>query len=402
MDPVIEPGMTPGQRIKLYRRRAGLTQEVCAQLKGVTVSAWRKWESGERSVNTLSDWVDIARILRVRDLYRITGMPVGHLPDDPVDHELVKPLRAAIHAYGPPEIELMPLRELRTAVRLAWTTWHQSRQRYSYTGPSLPGLVQAVTAAVASTDGDSRRDALRISADLYLLVRSYAKRIGAHDVALVAADRALAAARDADDPIYRGAGAWNLGQALSMRGHAEESAELCRSAIAELRAIDDQDPVRLSVLGGLNLLLSVQAARLHNDRDTAVVLSEAEKLAAVVGETTHHWLFFGPINVGIHRAAVALELSRHGEALKLGERVDVTGSPSVERRHSHLLHLARGYATQRDDVAASLMLSRAHQESPEDSRLSLTMRALLRELLARETPTTRPELRSLADQVGVA
>lgn len=77
MDPVIEPGMTPGQRIKLYRRRAGLTQEVCAQLKGVTVSAWRKWESGERSVNTLSDWVDIARILRVRDLYRITGLPVG-------------------------------------------------------------------------------------------------------------------------------------------------------------------------------------------------------------------------------------------------------------------------------------------------------------------------------------
>jgi hypothetical protein len=37
--PHIEPGMTPGERIKLYRRRAGLTQEQAAQLKSCTVSA---------------------------------------------------------------------------------------------------------------------------------------------------------------------------------------------------------------------------------------------------------------------------------------------------------------------------------------------------------------------------
>src|SRR5262249_10938761 len=79
----IEPGMTPAERIKLYRRRAGLTQEQAAQLKGCSVSTWRKWESGERQVNSLGDWVEVARILRIRDLYRLTGLPVAELPDEP-------------------------------------------------------------------------------------------------------------------------------------------------------------------------------------------------------------------------------------------------------------------------------------------------------------------------------
>ncbi|MFI5833232.1 helix-turn-helix domain-containing protein [Micromonospora sp. NPDC051300] len=402
MEPAITPGMTPGQRIKLYRKRAGLTQEVAAQLKGVTVSAWRKWESGERSVNTLGDWIDIARILRVRDLYRLTGLPVGHLPDDPAEHETVKPLRAAIHAYTPADDNPMSLTELRAAVDLAWTTWYQSRQRYTYTGPVLPGLIHAAGVALNQTSGASRREALRIAADLYLLVRAYAKRVGANDVALIAADRALSAARDADDPIYRGSAAWNLGQVLSNRGHTEESAALCRGAIADLAAVDDQDPVRLSVLGGLHLLLSIQAARLRDERVSLQALDDADRIAAATGETRHHWIFFGPVNAGIHRAAATLELSRPGEALRVGERVDASLSPSIERRHSHFLHLARGYATQRDDLAAVHMLLRADRESPEESRLNLLMRATVRELLARETPTTRPELRLLADRVGVA
>jgi DNA-binding XRE family transcriptional regulator len=402
VEPVITPGMTPGQRIKLYRQRAGLTQEVAAQLKGVTVSAWRKWESGERSVNTLGDWIDIARILRVRDLYRLTGLPVGHLPDEPTEHDTVRPLRAAIHAYAPPAAEVMPVGELRAAVHLAWTSWSQSQHRYTYTGPVLPDLIHAVTVALAAAEGDQRREVLRIAADLYLLVRAYAKRVGASDVALVAADRALTAARDADDPIYRGSAAWNLGQVLSNRGHTEESADLCRGAIADLSGSDNPDPVRLSVLGGLNLLLSVQAARLRDEHTALRALDDAERLAAVTGETDHHWMFFGPTNTGIHRAAVVLELSRPGEALRVGERVDVGRAGSVERRHSHYLHLARGYATQRDDLAAVHMLMRADRESPEDSPLNLLMRSTVRELLARETPTTRPELRMLADRVGVA
>lgn len=125
------------------------------------------------------------------------------------------------------------------------------------------------------------------------------------------------------------------------------------------------------------------------------------RLAAITGEATYHRTFFGPANVGIHRAAVVLELSRTGEALRLAERVDVGDLPSVERRYSHYLQLGRAYAIRREDLAAVHMLGRADRESPEDSRLNLVMRATVRELLVRETPTTRPDLRGLAERVGV-
>ncbi|MCX5066682.1 helix-turn-helix domain-containing protein [Micromonospora lupini] len=398
---LVDDPMPPGKRIKLYRQRAGLTQEVAAQLKGVTVSAWRKWESGERSVNSLGDWIDIARILRVRDLYRLTGLPIGAMPDDPAEHDSVRPLRAAMHSYAPVVDQVPSLRELDAGVRLAWTTWYQSRQRYTYTAPVLPELVHSARAVAVGLDGAERRHAQRVTADLYLLVRAYAKRVGANDIAVLAADRALTAAYEADDPSYRAASAWNMGQVLSNRGHTEESVEMCRQAIADLERAGDGDPVRLSVLGGLHLLLSIQYARSRDERRTLAVLDRADEIARRTGETEHHHIFFGPTNVQIHRAAAVLELSRPGEALRIGERVDIERSPSIERRHSHLTHLARAYASKRDDLASITMLLRADRESPEESRLNLLMRSTVRELLIRETPTTRADLRVLAERVGV-
>ncbi|MFI6162221.1 helix-turn-helix domain-containing protein [Micromonospora haikouensis] len=400
MDQRTDP-MPPGKRIKLYRQRAGLTQEVAAQLKGVTVSAWRKWESGERAVTSLGDWIEIARILRVRDLYKLTGMPVGALPDDPAEHESVRPIRAALYAYRPIVDRPPSVDELRAGVDLAWATWTQSRQRYTHTAPMLPGLIHGTRAAVASLEGNERRDALRITADLHLLVRAWAKRVGASELAILAADRGLTAACDADDPTYRAASAWNQAQVLSNRGHAEESVETCREAVADLEQSGDDDPVLLSVLGGLHLLLGIQYARLRDERRTLAVLDRADELARRTGETQHHWLFFGPTNAAIHRAAATLELSKPGEAVRVGERIDVDRSSSIERRHAHLVHLARAYAVRREDVAATTMLLRADRVAPEDSRLNVLMRSTVRELLTRETPTTRQDLRVIAERVGV-
>ncbi|PZG17826.1 hypothetical protein C1I95_14815 [Micromonospora craterilacus] len=393
--------MPPNKRIKYYRTRRRLTQVAAAQLVGKSLGAWRKWERGERSPSTLADWLEIARVLGVRDLSALTGLPLGVLPDDPAEHESVAPLRAAMTAYRPAVDQPPGVAELVASVRLAWTTWHQSRQRYTFTGPVLPGLVHSARAAVAAYDGTARRDAQRAASDLYLLIRAYCKKVGAHDLAAVAADRAMTAAYEADDPAYLAASAWNLGQVLSSRGHAEESVEVCREAIADLERAAGVDPVQLSALGGLHLLAAVQYARLRDERGALHALDRADELATRTGETQHRFIFFGSVNVGIHRAAVALELSRPGEALRIGEQVDAGLSPSIERRHSHLLHMARAYVTKRQDFAGIHMLLRADSESPEDSGLNLLMRGTVRELLARETPTTRADVRRLAERVGI-
>ena len=394
--------MTPAERIKLFRRRAGLTQEQAAGLKGCTASGWRKWESGERQVTSLADWIEIARILRVRDIYRLTGLPVGHLPDEQPEHETVAPIRAALHAYAP-RLDAEPdLDRLASAVRFAWDTWHGSGHRYSRTGPMLPGLITEVRATLAAVGVEQRRDAHRVAADGYRLVRAFARRTGAHELAAVAADRATAAAEAADDRECRASAAWNTAMVLSAGGHPEEAAALAMDAIVDLDRVDDQRPDRIALLGSLHLLLAVEVARLRRDRQALDALDTAQRAAGVVGEHNAHRLVFGPTNVAIHASMVALELSRPGEALRIAERIDVTGLPSIERRHAHHLSLARTYADTRDDVGAVHLLLRADRECPEESALNLTMRAVVRDLLTRETPTTRPELRPLAERIGVA
>jgi len=401
MEP-IEAGATPAERIKLFRRRAGLTQEQAASLKGVSVGAWRKWESGERQVTSLGDWIEIARILRVKDLYRLTGLPVGDLPDEPAEDESVPPIRTALHAYTPSLADAPDLDRLSRSIEFAWDTWHGSANRYTRTAPMLPDLITETRATVAALDAAEKRDGHRLSFTMYLLVRAFSKRIGALDLAMVAADRAAAAADAADDPEFRAAAAWNMATVLSARGHTEEAAALARDATAALERIDDERPERIALLGALNLLLSVQYARLREERRALDSLDTASQAAAMTGETNHHRMVFGPTNLGIHRAAVALELSRPGEAMRIAERVDVSQAPSVERRYSHYLDLARGYAIQKDDVAALHMLLRADRESPEETKVNLTARATVRDLLTRETATIRPDLRPLAERLGIA
>lgn len=77
----------------------------------------------------------------------------------------------------------------------------------------------------------ARREVLCRAADLYGLLRSYCRRTGRLDLALMVADRQLRAAEDADDPIRLPAARWILGHCLlSQEGGAEEAGEVARLA----------------------------------------------------------------------------------------------------------------------------------------------------------------------------
>jgi transcriptional regulator with XRE-family HTH domain len=397
----IDPTLPPGERIWLYRRRAGLTQEQCAQLKGCTVSAWRKWESGERQVAAFSDWIEIARILRVRDLYKLTGLPVGELPDEPAEHESVPSIRVAMTAYapaisGPPDVA-----RLEREIDSAWNLWQQ-RRPFALLGAMLPGVITELRATIPLVDGAERQAVLRCASMLYFLVRAFTKRVGAHDVSLLAADRAMSAAVKADDLDCRAAAAWNLGMILCEQGHTEVVAALARDAAAELEPpLSEASPERLSVFGALHLLRAMQFARLGDEHGVVTELDIADRVAAVLGERNDFRTVFGPTNVGIHRVWLAMELSRPGEALRHTQRYDIASMAVVERRFAHYLGLARAYCVRAEDVAAIHMLLKAEQESAEEMRYNVEVRAIVRELLRRETSVIRTELRPLADRIGV-
>jgi transcriptional regulator with XRE-family HTH domain len=201
-----DSGVPPGERIRLYRRRAGLTQEQCAQLKGCTVSTWRKWESGERQVAALADWIEITRILRMRDLYLLTGLPVGDVPDVPAEHAAVPAIRAAMVAFAPRLPGEPSLPRLAGAVDEAWTLW-QERRPFLQLGGLLPALITEVRATIPQVDGADREQVLPVALMLYFLTRAFTKRVGAQDLSLLAADRALAAAVKTGSLDFRAAAA---------------------------------------------------------------------------------------------------------------------------------------------------------------------------------------------------
>jgi transcriptional regulator with XRE-family HTH domain len=396
-----EPGLPPGERIRLYRRRIGLTQEQCAQLKGCTVSAWRKWESGERQVAAFSDWIEIARILRVRDLYRLTGLPVSDLPEEPSEHDTVPAIRAAMVSFDPALSDEPDVKRLDLAVETAWDIW-QERRPFTQIGSMLPGLITEVRAAIPVVDGPDRDSLLHTATMLYFLTRAFTKRVGAQDVSLLAADRAMQASIKADDLDFRAASAWNVGMILAEQGHTEVVAELARDAAAMLEpTLPDAAPERMSIFGALHLLRAVQYARLGDEHGVAQALEIADRVAAKVGERNDFRTVFGPTNVGIYRVWLAVELSKPGEAIRAAQQCDVSGLPSVERRFSYCVELSRAYGIRGEDVAAVHMLLRAERESAEELRFNVDVRAMVRELLRRENSLTRAELRPLADRIGV-
>ncbi|MGH3681359.1 MAG: helix-turn-helix domain-containing protein [Natronosporangium sp.] len=394
-------GLAPGERIRLFRRRAGLTQEQCAQLKGCTVSAWRKWESGGRRVSGFADWVAIARILGVRDVYKLTGLPAGELPQPPADHEAVPAIRAALFRFDPDLSRPPDLDRLAAQVDRAWTVW-QERRSFAEVGALLPRLVTELRATVARADRAEREPAVRLTVLLYFLVRAFTKRVGAQDLALVVADRATAAAQSLADPGWQAAAAWNLGMTLYPQGHAEVVAALARDAAAQLRPRLAEAPAEWwSVVGALHLLRAVQLFRLRGEHAALGELEAAEAIGRRTGDRNDFRIFFGPTNVGIHRVWLALEQTRPAEAIRLADQYDVTGAPSVQRRFAHFVILARAYCMRNEDVAAVHMLLRAERESAWDLRYHADARAVVRDLLRRENSLTRVDLRPLAERLGI-
>ncbi|MEJ3748264.1 helix-turn-helix transcriptional regulator [Actinomycetes bacterium KLBMP 9797] len=386
-----------GQRIASHRARCGLTQEELAGLVGISLSMMKKIESGDRLVTRFSQILLFAQALRVKDLRELTGVPLPLMPDGRRGHPASDAVYAALVDRGRGIEDPPDLTALARGVEYAWETWQSpSAFRYDAVGQQLPELLRQVQSAVRVLDGKKHRQALRLASSLYQLTRTWTKRVGEYEISMVAADRAVFSALDADDPDLAGAAAWNQAMILSAQGKTEHARTVVRHAIAELTPrIEQPTSKRLAVFGGLHLLGATEAARHDNVAEARQLLDVAAKLAAKTGETNHFRMVFGPMNVSLHRVSTAVELGQVGEALKLVERVAIDQTPAVERRLTFHVDAARCYLHKRNDVAAVHMLQRIHRESPEELRYSSVIRGTLVQLRDRAKPALEADLRPL-------
>jgi transcriptional regulator with XRE-family HTH domain len=302
---MVAPDVPIGDRIRHYRK--GRRQDVVAGLVGIAPDYLSQIERGLK-IPSLPILYAIAREL---------GVPVAALLAErpPVDSAMPGPFESpaiaqALMGYGPPSsMAAVPSHVLRDRVEAAWRSWQTSAVRFTEATEALPSLIadveHAVRARRAGTDPVARRDTLRAAADLYGLLRSYLRRTGRGDLAMMVADRALRAAEDADDPVRIAAAQWNIAHALLGAGDADGAEQVALRAAEDLPPDGDADSTAMT--GALRLVAATAAAR-RRDWDTARRrIVDARPAARAVGETNASWTVFGPINVRLHEVSIELE-----------------------------------------------------------------------------------------------
>jgi hypothetical protein len=290
---------------------------------------------------------------------------------------------------------------VRRQVQQAW----RARQACAYRrlGVLLPRVLTTAQLAARQAGSDQRQAINGLLAETYQCVTGAMANIGQDDLAWVAADRGILAAERSEDPLVVAASTRMLAHALLGMGRSEKAQQVALTALATLEpGLGTAQPAHLSVYGALLQTSSVVAARRGDRARANEFLAEAATTAVRLGEDRNDfWTVFGPANVGIHRASVAVELGDAGVAVEQARAVDPSHLPSLERRSRHLLDLAQGYGQWRKDHEAVDVLLQAERLAPQEVHYQPAVQRLVVELLQRERRTTKPKLRELAARVGV-
>jgi transcriptional regulator with XRE-family HTH domain len=397
------PDMPTGQLIRLYRIDRKKSTVSVATHAGITVRYLEMIEAGTKTPS-IDKLRKIAKVLGVR-----TSALLGEAPSEdhegPVNHRLAEVERAlftyrslALHDGGPtPE-----LGELARQVNAGWDAWFTSPNKYSDVLRTLPYLIASSERAVHEHGRSG--EACRQASEVYQLARPVLKHLGRVDLCGLVSDRAMRYAEETDDPLLIAAAIWNLGQAMLSDDMPSGALDVAMKGAEVLEPILlDGTAEHFSVYGGLMQLAAIAWVRNGDPwRGRELLREPARKAAARVGEgSSHHHIFFGPTNVGIHATGIELEAGEITEGLRIADDVDIFKIASVERKTAHLYQVARAYECRGNDTAVFVHLKMAERICPEDFRRKKIVRNLVGTLVKRAKPSYASEVREFAGQIGL-
>ncbi|WP_346074301.1 helix-turn-helix domain-containing protein [Saccharopolyspora thermophila] len=379
-----------GERVAFYRRRRGMSQALLAGLMGRSEDWVSKVERGERQVNRIDVLVELARQLRVT-LNDLLGEPVlfedENSNDDvpAVRDALMSPQRLSRTLFGdvlqPEYVDPEPV------ARVTEEAWHQYQNgAVGHVIGVLPGLIksaQQLESGAAGRPGYARR-AYAVSARIHHLAATTLSKVGEADLSWIAAERAMQAADQAEDPLVLASAARAGTHALLAVGRFDEALSLGETAARWMApALREGDPGALSLYGMLFLRTAVAAARRQDRRTATELLNQASTAAERLGEDANYWQTgFGPSNVELHRLSAALDLGDVANVVERGEAVRPIHLP-IERQVTHAIDLARALSMlARDDDALRVLLD-AEQKAPQLVRHSSMVREVVRTMYRR-------------------
>lgn len=390
-----------GRKIAAERHRRGLSQPELARLIGRSVAWVSQVERGVRKIDRMSVLETVATALDV-PLYELAAeapvvAAVTEEPPGATGLRLVLSgayaLRAMLDGLRPPALST-----LRTRSRKAWDLTHAGR--YTELTDLLGGLVPDLETAARALPETQRTEVRELMAATYQACSAALAKLGEPEAAWIAADRAMAAAERAGNPMLVASGAYRLVFVFLAARHYDQAEETARTATEALKARADQgEREAMSLWGALTLQRAVIASRV-NDPDTAYAhLENAAQVAGRLGEGRNDYdTEFGPANVSLYEIAVAVELGDAGRALRTAANVNTTGL-SAERRARMLIDVARAHAQRRQVTDAVAVLRQAEEITPEQVHGHELVRQLTSDLLTMQDPPSS-DLRELATRVG--
>lgn len=267
----------PGNLARLRKAR-DLSQEQLAAAASLGVDTVARIEQGRRSARRPGTLQRLAAALDV-PVERLTVTDHRPLPE-PTDTAL---LRHAITADGLiPEIGdpddadgSVPGDDPARRVRSAWLAYLEGR--HPVLVRALPSILADARLVVRHSTGDRRAEAARVLSGAYRIAAGLAGRLRLHDLAWSAAERAVAAARESDDPDLETAASLRyVTWVLVRQGRFPEAERLAVTAAERVQpGVLDSDRVRAGVFGNL-LFNASTAAQSRGSTDRAEdLLAEA-------------------------------------------------------------------------------------------------------------------------------
>jgi transcriptional regulator with XRE-family HTH domain/enamine deaminase RidA (YjgF/YER057c/UK114 family) len=385
-----------GRKIAAERRRRGLSQPELARMVDRSVAWVSQVERGVRKVDRMSVLEALAAALDVPLAELAAEAPVvAAVTEEPPGTGGLRlvlsgayALRAMLGSRRAPALST-----LRTRARRAWDMTHAGR--YTELTELLRGLVPDLETAARAVAKDQRAEVFELMASTYQACSAALAELGEPEAAWIAADRTMAAAERAGNPMLVAAGAFRLVFVFINARHYGQAEETARTAAEALWPLADQgDPQATSLWGALTLQRAVISAHV-NDPDLAYgQLELASRVAGRLGEGHNEYnTEFGPANVRLYEIAVAVELGDAGRALRASAVVDTSGL-SAERQARMLIDVARAHAQRRQVHEAVAALLQAEGITPEQVRGHALVRQLVSDLLTMQDPPA--ELRDLA------
>lgn len=380
----------------MHRERAGKTRAVLGGLVGRSEEWVKALESGRLLTPRLPMLLHLADVLGISDLAELTGdqsVPTGSVTK--AGREDAAAVAAAMIAIVREPVDDPSLPALTARVDQAWQVWHGSYTERGEAAALLPDLLTDARRVVRALDGDDRRRALAELARVYHLAQLYFAHQPAGEMVWLAADRAMSAAQDADDPAAIAAAAWYYGHVY--RGAAQyDAAE--QVAVEAVELLDQAaGGEQLARWGQLQLGLALGHGKAGRGGQAWRHWDLASGAADALGAGyTHPWLMFGRTAVDAYAVALDADLFRAGEAVRRADHLEVGSLPSRTRRASYLIDAARAHSLRREHIAVVHLLNRAAtRESLDTVRHNPYARGAILDLLSRRGPI-REEARELA------